>query len=605
MRINLRRAWLLAACLLYLALTLHQLGLPGLHYDEAKEAGLNAMQLLTGAPVTPFRDAALHVGGFYLPLMVQDYIGALNVYLALPLLGLSGIGVPNLRLLPVLTGLVALLLLERALTEWWAFAAGGSSEPAGSERASARTPAQPALAGLLAVTLLAVSPSYIFWARQGVFVSNLMLPFLFLCLWQGVRWLRTGSPWALVLAALGGGLALYAKLSAYWVLLPFAALAGGWWLYCRLSRPASAPSLSWRTLAAAAAALLLPLLPLLLFNLQTGGTLASIAGNLGRSYYGVENGNLLANAPLRWSQVMQVLRGDQFWYLGGVYANNAAPSLALLAVLGGLWRNWRVVLPPLLLVAGVFAASLFTVSDLFVTHYVLLQPLLVAAAALGLALWLGDGAQLWRRTRAVAGAGDEEETQQDDSGIHRPAMQTNSGLEQQPVAEEPWTDTVPWQRAAQVAGALLLVAWLALDLTSSLRYHAALSASGGLVDHSDASYHLAYHLQYNGMGAPIALDWGIDATVRYLTGGAVTPIEIFGYASPAAPDAQFVERLASFLDNPDNRYLLHAPEATVFEGRREAFLAAIQSSGRSASVEQIFTQRDGAPIYEIWRLRVP
>jgi hypothetical protein len=412
-----------------------------------------------------------------------------------------------------------------------------------------------------------------------VFVTNLMLPFVFLCLWQGLRWLRTGRSLALALAALGGGLALYAKLSAYWVILPFVALAGGWWFYCRLRRPQSAPVLHWWTLAAATAALLLPLLPLLAFNLQTGGTIASIAGNLGRSYYGVDNADLLANAPLRWGQVVQVLRGDQFWYLGAVYANSVAPWLALLAVAGGLWRNWRVVLPPLLLAAAVFAASLFTVSDLFVTHYVLLQPLLMAVVALALAAWIGQESQ-----------------------VETPAIRAQMSPPDLPPEGRPGVRAT---QAAQAAAALLLAGWLVLDLASSLRYHAALGVSGGLAGHSDASYHLAYHLQYNGMGAPIVLDWGIDATVRYLTAGAVAPIEIFGYASPAAPDAQFNERLAPFLDNPDNRYLLHAPGATVFAGRREAFLAAIQSSRRSASVEQVFTQRDGTPLYEIWRVGAP
>jgi hypothetical protein len=380
---TLRRAWLAAALALYLGLTGYQLGLPGLHYDEAREAGLNAMELIAGAPVTAFRAAGIPWGERTLPLMVQDYIGALNVYLAVPLLALTGVGVPNLRFLPVLTGLVALLLLERAVSEWRA--ASGVT----ALRRDAGTPIS--LAGLFAVTLLAVSPSYVFWARQGVFVTNLMLPFLFLCLWQGTRWLRTGHAPALVLSALAGGLALYAKLSAYWVVMPFALLAGGWWVYRRMalrraSQPAgeSAPVLGWKTACLALLAFCVPLLPLLAFNWQTGGTLASIAGNLERSYYGVDNANIVANLPVRWAQVGQVLRGEQFWYLGAVYANWWAPWLALLAAGVGLWCDWRRVLPPLLLVVAVFAASLFTVSDLFVTHYVLLQPLVLAVVALAL-----------------------------------------------------------------------------------------------------------------------------------------------------------------------------------------------------------------------------
>lgn len=558
-----RRAWFVVVLLIYVGLAYYQLGLPGLHYDEAKEAGLNAMEILTGAPVTAFRGAGVTLGGRMFPLMVQDYIGALNVYLALPILALSGIGVPNLRLLPIATGLLALVLLERAISEWVAFGASNRTEQAATDRR--RTPIS--WSGLITITLLAVSPSYVFWARQGIFVTNLMLPFVFLCMWQGLVWLRAGtlagkgacaptgsglrSNLPLYLAALAGGLALYAKLLAVWVVAPFILLAGGWWLIQTIRHTGRAPRITWAGAIGAGVLFLLPLLPLIAFNLQTGGTFASIGGNLGTSYYGVNNANVLGNLPIRGQQLIQVLRGEQFWYLGGSYANVLAPWLAVLALVAGLWRDWRRTLPPLLLVSGAFLFSLFTLSDLFITHYVLLQPLLIGAVGVALGTWLEPGA-----VRRISG----------------------------------------------VAVAVLVAVWLVFDFTNSFRYHSALAASGGLADHSDASYHLAYHLRYHGMGAPIALDWGMDAPVRYLTEGAVTPIEIFGYASPAEPDADFRARLAPFLANPDNRYLLHAKDAEVFRGRREAFLAAVADVGGRAVVEQQFAQSNGTPLYEIWRV---
>ncbi len=113
-----QRAGLLLAVLFFLLLAGYQLGLPGLHYDEAKEAGVNALELLTAAPVTAFRDATLPLGDLRLPLMVQDYIGALNVYLAVPVLALTGIGVPNLRFLPLILAVLTLFLLERTVAEW-------------------------------------------------------------------------------------------------------------------------------------------------------------------------------------------------------------------------------------------------------------------------------------------------------------------------------------------------------------------------------------------------------------------------------------------------------------------------------------------------------
>lgn len=551
------RGWLALALLLFLALSSYQLGLPGLHYDEAREAGVNAMELLTGAPVTAFRDATLHAFGRAWPLMVQDYIGALNVYLALPFLALTGIGVPNLRFEALLLAVLGLLALERAVSEWWLLQHG-------SQERTAKAPVS--LAGLLAVTMLIAAPSFVFWNRQGVFVTNATLPFTYAALWQLVSWLRTGRARGLILAAFSAGLALYAKLLAVWIVAPAGLLVLIWFARQRL-RPSRVieygevpvPGVSLRTLLAAGAAGLAPLLPFLLFNLQTRGTALHLGENLTRSYYGVNNLDLWANLPVRLEQLVRVLQGDHLWYLGGLHANPGAPWLAALLVGGGLLaskRRWTMA-GPLLLLACAVAASLFTVSDLFVTHYAVLHPLLAGLAGLGAASIWANRRRLGRRASAAA----------------------------------------PWLLAGVIA------AWLVMDLTATVNYHRDLSRSGGLADHSDASYHLAYHLRYNGMGAPIALDWGMDATVRYLTEGAVRPIEIFGYDQLDAPDDGFASRLGLFLDNPDNVYLLRASSSEVFHGRREAFFTQARLTGRTPRLEATFTQRDGTPLFEIWRVQ--
>jgi hypothetical protein len=517
--------------LAYLILTCYQLGLPGLHYDEAKEAGVNAVELLTGAPTTPFRDAALVVWGRHLPLMVQDYIGALNVYLAWPVLGLTGIGVPNLRALAVLTGLATLLLVAKLVSIWDA--------PTAS-RAPWRW------SGVAAAWLLAFSPSFIFWSRQGIFVTNLMQPLCLVAIWQGERWLATGARRALFWALLAAGAALYAKLLAVWLIGPWLLLlAWRWW---RAERAGHAPELGWRTLGLGGLLLLLPLLPLIWFNVLTGGTWQALLGNAGESYYGVDNSALWANAGVRMHQVVQTLRGDHFWYLGGIYANALAPWAVLGGIGVGLVADWRRMALPLGLIGAALAASLFTISDLFITHYALLQPLLVAVAVLGYACaWA-------RRPRSLV-----------------PLL-------------------------------LLLLLWLSLDLRAVLLYHQALSRSGGLGDHSAVNYDLAYYLRYNGLGAPVALDWGLDAPIRFLTENKVRPIEIFGYASPARPDEAFRARVGGFLPNPDNVYLLRAPAQTVFAGRREQFMAEVAAQGRSATLEQSFVARDGTPLFELWRV---
>jgi hypothetical protein len=552
-------AWLLLAVGLYLALSIHQLGLPGLHYDEAREAGVNAMELLTGAPVSAFRGAAANIFGFALPLMVQDYIGALNVYLSLPFLALSGVGVPNLRILGILIGAAALLLLERSVSEWrcWWNAAESGALPVGAT--PARTPLT--TSGLIAISLLALSPSFIFWSRQGIFVTNLTQPLCLLCIWQGVRWLRTDRPSALPVSTLAAGAALYAKLLAIWLIAPFFLLATIWWLDRRLrGRPHPRVNL-WLALAAGAA-FCIPLIPFALFNWQTGGTIGAMLNRLAVSYYGVDNFAVGANLIVRLGQLAQILVGDHLWYLGGVYGNALAPWAAVGLLIAGLILRPRLIAPPLLLTASAAVMSIFTVSDLFITHYALLQPFVVGVIALAAGVWL--------------------EERQPVEGFTRLPLQTRR-----------------W--GAALVGALL-AAWLLLDLSATVSYHRALTRSGGLSDHSDATYHLAYHLRMNGMGAPIALDWGMDANIRYLTEGSVTPVEIFGYESLQTPDAAFDERLRRFLDNPDNVYLVHAPGREVFRGRREAFLAAVKERSATTAREAIFSQRNGEPLFEIWKV---
>ena len=547
-----RTGWLVVVALLYLQVAAAQLGLPGLHYDEAKEAGVNAVELLAGEPVTAFRGATLNLFGLDLPLMVQDYIGALNVYLALPFLAVSGIGVPNLRALGLLAGLATLFFLERTLSTWILFCRCRAA-PAQPGNRSFR----PALGSLLAVTLLAVAPTFVFWSRQGIFVTNSMQPLLFLALWQAIHWMQSGQPRAFIVSLFAGALALYAKLLAGWILIPVGLILGGWWLWQRRRRPSAAPVVSLRVWLTALAGVVLALMPLLLFNVQTGGTFQALDQNIGQSYYGVDNRALLENLFTRLQQLRQILRGDQFWYLGAIYANPAAPWLAAGAIGGGLLRRDACVYWPLALLGAAVAISSITITDLFVTHYALLFPLLIGIAALGI------------------------------HSLFDAARHLHSTLS---------------RRLIYALLALAIAGWVGADLQATLNYHGALRHSGGLADHSDASYQLAYHLQTRGQHAPVILDWGIGAQVRFLSAGVVKPIEIFGYGSLQEADAGFSQRLAGFLEHPHNAYVLHAPDQTVFRGRRQLFLATSAAQGLQPVLQQTFRQRDGTPLYEIWQV---
>lgn len=535
---------LVLALVVFGAASAYQLELPGLHYDEAREAGVNAMQLLTGQPVTAFRNATVGVGPWRIPLMVQDYIGNLNVLLAVPFLAVGGINTVALRAMPLFLAALTLIFTWKVADKL-----GG-----------------PWVAAVAAL-LLAVNPSFIFWSRQGVFVTNITALFLMISLWFGLLWWEQRRPVHLILAALCCGLGVYAKLLFVWAVIAlFLVAAFALALERRRLGRWRLPKLS--TLALAAVAFVLSLAPLILYNLRTSGTLLSVFGNLGRSYYGVDNSAYGVNLEHRLGQLKVLLRGDHFWYLGRANANEYAPWLLLALVIlaavawfsrtraGRLQPAQRSFAPalPFVLLLLIVLQSAFTVSDLFITHFALITPLIPLIAALS----LGEVVQ-WARAHAG------------------------------------WAP-----RLAAAAAAVLVVAWAATDALTVALYHEDLTISGGFIAHSDAIYRLAEYLDAHEYRSPVALDWGIDATVRFLTADRVQPVDIFGYDRLDAPDPGFMERMTPYLDNWETIYIALPPDKTIFKGRVEA-IEALTAQG-SRWLEQVrFSQRSGEALYFVHR----
>ncbi|MCB9132660.1 MAG: glycosyltransferase family 39 protein [Anaerolineales bacterium] len=587
------RRWLpLAAVILYLALALPQLNLPGLHYDEAKEAGLNALEMLRAQNVQAFRSAGVQIGPLFLPIMVQDYIGALNVYLALPFLAALGATVTALRLLAVACGLATLLLAWQLGDELGRLA--GNPRP---------------WTGGIAALLLAVSPSFLFWSRQGIFVTNIVVTLAVATVWAVTRWRRSGRAGWLYSAAFLAGLGLWTKLLFVWVLGALVGVAIVVWVAGKIGRrgkearkgkdgkkgnegkaetvpspqplvprpqtsdptPHTLRPIHWLI---AALCFLLGVSPLILFNQQTSGTLNAVFGNLGQSYYGVNNADFFANLSARVGQLVTLLRGDHFWYLGGPFANGwAAPlaagliTVAVVAAVTTLRRRGQtnagaVLGMALLFVVLLVLQSSFTVSDLFITHDAIVQPFLLLLVALAVEVLL-------LATRGVEGSA---------------------------AGGRAW-------RVVAALAVLALTAWLAGDLRADVRYHRALAETGGHATHSDAVQRLADWLDQENAAQPLALDWGIDAPVRYLTGNRVQPLEVFGYERIGEPDAGFVGRIEPLLDDPGRLVVLHTDQDTVFQGRRAALEALAGQRGRIVEEVATFNERNGSPVFVVLRLR--
>lgn len=552
---------LVAALIIFAALAAYQLDLPGLHYDEAKEAGVNAMQLLTGRPVTAFRGAIVPLGPWRVPLMVQDYIGSLNVLLALPFLAAGGFTPVALRALPLVLALITLVFA-------WMLAArlGGP------------------LAAGVTVLLLAVNPSFVFWSRQGIFVTNITALLLMAALWFGLLWWQERRLRHLIAAAFMCGLGVYAKLLFVWALFAMLGVAVVAYVFALRTRSPAEASPSSRSfldpggVLLAMAGCVLPLIPLIAFNLQTGGTLMSIFGNLGQSYYGVDNSAYGANLAVRLGQVVTLLRGSHFWYLGETYANRWAAwlfvSLVLLAAIAWLRQPRRGAfwpLLPLVLLVLVVLQSAFTVSDLFITHFALVVPLIPLTAGLAAGV-------LWQRATTAPKEDGKRKKEHDPYSFHHLAMML-----------------------VGVFGILLVLVWAGSDAATTIRYHRILSVSGGYAAHSDAIYDLADYLDTENFTAPVALDWGIDAPVQFLTAGRVNPIDVFGYTRIDAPDPGFIDRVEPYLEDWQTIYVAHAPENVVFKGRLEAMTAWAAERGWRWFEQVRFGQRSGDAVYIIHR----
>lgn len=145
---------------------------------------------------------------------------------------------------------------------------------------------------------------------------------------------------------------------------------------------------------------------------------------------------------------------------------------------------------------------------------------------------------------------------------------------------------------------MVLVVLIGMSLEVDWRYHQALGTTGGLAHHSDAIYELANFLERMEEGT-VALDWGLAASLQLLTQGRVAPQEVFGYS--AEPDAGFPHRLYPYVVGEPRLFLFYAPRFTVYP-RVEAFTELVTRWGKEVVLEKTFNQRDGTPLFLVYRL---
>jgi hypothetical protein len=540
--------WLLTvlAVLLYLGLALYQLDLPGLNYDETLDA-VPAMQVVQNERVDSF--ATLKVAGLRWPLMTMSFVGVTTTHLLMPAFALAGASVTTLRGTAVLIALIGLLLSYGFLRDFF------------DERVAA-----------LSTLLLAVNPLFVFWSRMGAWVQLPLFPISVAALWSLFRWYRRQRPCYLVLAGflLGLGLGthiqflwMWVALGLAWLLLsPWLGTGHGWqrwaWPWQR-AKP--------RVWLLSLAALLLGTAPLLIYNLMTLGTIRHAleianSGELGQ----IQILKVLGELPVLGLGALEtLLSGDWFGSeLGGLSKNPAAVWAFGLALIVILWlairrklgdRAARIAFLLILLVSIVLQSVVIRGAN-SAHHLLIAWPIpqaLVSVALFGLV----DAVSPASRTRAAAGL------------------------------------AVLGVAAAGLVGA---------EAMTTIRYHQALSRTGGTGLFSDAIYALASDLEKPGAPQPIAMDWGFRRNLQLLTQNRVDPPEWFTYATPVG--SEFEGNVRELIRRyPDAVYLFHVPESTQYPGHLEILEDVAYSHHLSPILWKTYYQRDGAPVYRIYTLK--
>jgi hypothetical protein len=544
------------AVIVYLSLALYQYRLPGLYYDEAADV-IPAMQLIQGEPVSLQRDTGIHLFGRDFPVMIGDYWGVTSTYAVLPFFVLFGVDVFAIRIFPILACALAVAgsyQLGRRLFDPWV--------------------------GAAMAVMLAVSPTFIFWSRVGIYVIAHIVAITLGIMLLYLSWRESPRWWKLLPIGFLAGLGLTTKLLFVWffIAVPFAYLTVLLydWLTGRHGSVRTfaaghlrryVPVRRWQDLLLIGGGFLVGAFPVLYYNLMSRGSYYLLRSNFGETERGVDNFAILQNIRTQLGEMRIFLDGGYFWFLGGVYTNPLSTlvvgvstiGLVALTLLPEYRRYQRTLVFFLSYAVAIFLLSCFSISILAATHLFILLPLPQMVVA-GFAV-LGARALLVR------------------AGEHR-----------------------QMRLALPALVMVLLAGYILLDLRADVRYHRALDETGGLTSFSDAIYPLAEYLDTSGYAAPYAIDWGVRTSVVILTEGRVMPQEVFEQTPEPGP--AFDQAIEAALDGHEPIFVSQTEDSAAFP-RINRLRELTSGNGYDLVLDQVFESRNGVPAYYVFRVERP
>jgi 4-amino-4-deoxy-L-arabinose transferase-like glycosyltransferase len=571
-------AMLVGVLIIYFVIATHSLTLPGLFNDEAYRAEL-AMSILKDEPVNVGVRQSIILFGRNIPLMPQEYIGALEVYLLLPVFAILGVSVWSLRFASVLWGAISLILFFH-----W------------TRKLLGNTPAASA------TLLLATHPSFIFWHRMGCFASPEMLIFANGAVLLLLGYYDTLQKRFIYLAMLLIGMGIYAKMIFIWFLLALLAC----YLVFRAIGNAESPIRRLRIGDFVLSSIFLFVGSSLVFwyNLKTRGTIELLKKSLaGPTTHGVRNFNIWGNLNIRLSELATMLNGSWFRSYGVAPHNDLLVSVFAFSLFGSLaiisayaiqalqigsrvrqrlrpallasedrgvqdcdnvnqnkiWKDnvnlVKSLVFGMLMVVTMLIASIVTVTSFGSQHLLIILPFCIFVCV----SFFKCLAVLVRHLSPI------------------PSRYPNVAL--------------------YLAGTSIFILLVIGNLNASITYFRGLNRTGGYGRFSDAIYDLADFLIDNRISRPITVDWGFTSNTLVLTEGKVKPVDIFWHTGE-----DFVEKCEEHFRVPHNVYIFYTPEFRVID-HLDAFKDVAADLGKRVILERTFRQRDGKPVIELYSVQ--
>jgi hypothetical protein len=394
--------WVLIPLLIYLSLSVPNLRLPGMYYDEALQI-LPAMDFV-GYPVNEdyriLRHAEIGIGDQQFPVMLTSYLGALEAAVFVPVFAIlpATVEVARLTFITLGTGTILLAFLwGRQLFGVWG--------------------------GLALALLLATDATYITFTRvDNGPVNTMMLIKLGACICFSVWWRQDRARWFWAGCFLLG-LGVYNKADFLWFIG-----AAGITLLLFLRQPIVKRLWGqWRLLLVGFGWSIIGAAPFLAYIvLSGGGPFRSMLESFGSTAFGVDNTDVLGNITARISSFWDVLSGygalqtyftpfagepvpySRLWSLQPTLMVGTVALLPLLTIIRRHDPLIRVAAGAGLMMVLIILFSAFTPTNLMVHHLIMVYPfqqVLLVAVGMAFVRGLARHVVIPGRTLALTTAG--------------------------------------------------------------------------------------------------------------------------------------------------------------------------------------------------------